>query len=144
MSRERRMKIEWPELKTSIEAILEDSRNPELCDEIWKELPFECIQEHGVVTGKIIYCWTPVVSMAPVRVAQKHTDAPVGRVSYSQGTGNKVIIKYGECTEDIGAPVLAKIDKKDIEKLKKIGKEIWYHVYCSKEIYRVRFSRKEK
>jgi hypothetical protein len=142
MASERRMKMEWPQLKMSIEAILEDGLNPELCEEIWKELPFECIQEHGVVTGKIIYCWTPAVSQAPVKALEKHTDAAVGRVSYSQGTGNKIIIKYGECTEDIGAPVLARIDPKDIETLKTVGKIIWDSVYISKDIYHVIFSRK--
>jgi hypothetical protein len=143
MTKERRIMIEWPELNISVEAMLEDARNPELCEEIWRELPFECIQDHGVVTGQIIYCWTPVISIAPVKVAEKHTEAPVGRISFSQATGNKIIIKYGPCTEDIAAPVLAKVVDEDLEKLRVVGKQIWESTFYNKKLYRVIFRRKE-
>jgi hypothetical protein len=97
-----------------------------------------------MVTGDIIYCWTPLVSIAPVRVQNKHTEAPIGRVSYSQGSGNKVIIKYGLCSEDLNAPILAQVIEDDLEDLKWVSKEIWDNTMAKKEIIKVIFRKKEQ
>ena len=139
----RKMLIEFPSLDATMTAELADSVNPELCDEIWENLPMDAYMEHGVVTGKIMYCWAPLISMAPVNKAELHTESPVGRILYSQGTGNKIIINYGFCTEDLGAPVLGLIGTEDLESLKAVGKYVWDAVYCTKELIPVRFSQKE-
>jgi hypothetical protein len=142
-NRGRKIEIEWPKYGKKVTALMLDNENPELCGEFWKHLPFECVQEHGVVTGDIIYCWTPLVNTEPVRVQNKHTEAPVGRVSYSQGTGNKIIIKYGLCSEDLNAPILAQVIENDLEDLKWVSKEIWNNTMGKKEIIKVIFTKKE-
>jgi len=139
----RKMLIEFPSYGVAMTAVLEDGVNPELCDDVWENLPMDAYMEHGVVTGKIMYCWAPMISTAPVHVAELHTEAPVGRVQYSQATGNKIIINYGWCSEDLPAPVLAQIVPEDLESLKVVGKNVWDAVYCTKELIPVKFSRKE-
>jgi len=79
----RKMLIEFPSLGVTMTAVLEDGVNPELCDDVWENLPMDAYMEHGVVTGKIMYCWAPMISTALVHVAELHTEAPVGRVQYS-------------------------------------------------------------
>ena len=67
--------------------------------------------------------------------------APFGRVFYSQGTGNKVIVNYGKATEDIDAPVLGQIRGDVYNVLERIGQASWHSVYTSKELIPVRVSR---
>ena len=136
-----KMIVRWPKVGAQVNVQLADNVNPELVQEVWRSLPFTCVQDHGVVTGKIMYCWIPLVSIAPVKRLDKHTDAPIGRVSYSQGTGNKIIIKYGECTEDIGAPVLGLVPEDDILTLEHVGRLAWESTYISKDIVEVVFER---
>ncbi len=139
----RKMKMEFPDFQA--EMIIElDERNKELCDEVWNELPFTCVQEHGVVSGDMIYCWTPVLSSAPVPYRLRHTESPIGTVNYSQGTGNKIIVKYGECNEDLFAPVLGQVQPQYLEKLRQIGREVWFNYFNDKKIYLVKFSRVEE
>ena len=55
----------------------------------------------------------------------KIKDTPPGVVSYSQKTGNKMIIRYGKVTEDLMTPIVGFIDPKDVSKLDKVGQTVW-------------------
>ena len=137
----RSMMMRWPAFDVVVRVNLADDVNRELVNEVWQKLPFTCVQDHGVVTGKIMYCWVPMVSTAAVRKMIKHTDANVGVVSYSQGTGNKIIVNYGKCTEDIGAPTLGMVAKQDQTKLDEMGKRAWESSYITKELIDVVFEK---
>lgn len=121
-----------------------EERNKELCDEIWDRLPFDSVQEHGMVSGELIYSWIPLVSEAEVEYRLMYTESPVGCVTYSQGTGNKIIVKYGPCSEDLSAPVLGYIQKGCLEKLAEAGKAVWFNYFHEKKIYVTHFSRMEE
>ena len=108
------MIIEWPELDVKVEAVLEDVRNAELIDEIWANLPMTSIQEHAMVTGKSMYCWAPMISLAEIPFQMEIKDTPPGVVSYSQKTGNKLIVRYGKVTEDLMTPIVGFIDPKHV------------------------------
>ena len=136
----RKMLMEFPDFKMKMTIEL-DEANKELVDEVWNALPFTSVQEHGMVSGEMIYCWVPVLSEAKIVNKQLHTESPLGRVSYSQGTGNKIIVKYGECNEDLYAPVLGLIDEKNMPELKKVGREVWFNYFNDKKIYTVKFSK---
>lgn len=138
----RKMLMEFPDFDTKMVIEL-DETNKELCDEVWNALPFSSVQEHGMVSGEIIYCWVPVLSQAKIEKKQLHTESPVGRVSYSQGTGNKIIIKYGECSEDLYAPVLGLIDEKYHGELKRVSREVWFNYFNDKKVLIVNFSKLE-
>ena len=139
----RKMWMEWPDFDAKMLINLEEE-NKELCDEVWNALPFASVQEHGVVSGDLIYCWVPVLSLAPIHRKLPHTESPIGCVNYSQGTGNKILIKYGSCNEDLSAPVLGVIPPEYHEKLAKIGREIWINYFIDKKIYKVFFSKVEE
>ena len=119
------MIIEWPQLDITVEAKLEDIKNKELIDEIWKNLPMSAIQEHAMVTGKSMYAWVPMISMAPTPFQMEIKDTPPGVVSYSQKTGNKMIVRYGKVTEDLLTPIVGFIDPEDVPKLDEVGQAVW-------------------
>ena len=119
------MIIEWPQLDVRVEAVLEDVRNAELIKEIWENLPMEAVQEHAAVTGKSMYAWVPMVSTAPIPFEVRIKDTPPGVVSYSQKTGNKMIIRYGKVTEDLMTPIVGFIDQKWVPDLEKVGEAVW-------------------
>jgi hypothetical protein len=134
----------YPDLNLSISAVLLDEVNPELCDVFWNHLPFVCLQEHAVVSGESMYCWVPIVTTAPVRYREKLTEAPVGRLRYSQMTGNKIAVRYGPVTEPLAhtAPI-AQVSEDDLEKLKAVGKAVWDCIFCTKKIIAVHFEKGE-
>ena len=82
----KRIFIEWPELGLSAHATLANDKNPELCDEFWKNLPFNSIMNNAVITDGSMYCWIPMLSFAPIREKERIDLAPVGRLRYSQNT----------------------------------------------------------
>jgi hypothetical protein len=139
-----RVAMSWPDLGISTYFDLDVEANPELTSEFWDALPFDTVQEHGAVTGKLIYCWVPIVSAAPVRVQNTHLAGPDGRVSYSQFTGNKVIIKFGPLTEDINAPVLGLVPAEELHKIAQVGETVWRSYHEDKRVIRVAFRKDEK
>lgn len=138
------MIIEWPELEVKVEAVLEDVRNAELIDEIWANLPMVAVQEHAAVTGKSMYAWVPMISSAPIPYQMRIKDTPPGVVSYSQKTGNKMVVRYGKVTEDLMTPIVGFIDPKHVPELEKVGQAVWGNYKLDAEdrtIYTVKFSK---
>lgn len=125
--------IKWPELDILVVAELADEENPELCEEFWQDLPFKVMQAHPVVSGESLYCWTPTISTAPVRVRQRIIDCPVGRMRYSQATGNKMSIQYGKGLEPLAQPVLGMVLPEYHHLLPVVGKAIWNNLFFGKE-----------
>ncbi len=119
------MFIEWPDFDIKVEAVLEDVRNADLINEIWENLPMTSIQEHAMVTGKSMYCWAPMISLADIPFQMEIKDTPPGVVSYSQKTGNKLIVRYGKVTEDLLTPIVGFIDPKEVPKLDIVGQKVW-------------------
>ncbi len=140
----RKVKMTWPEMDIAVEFELEDERNRELCDEFWNELPLVAVQEHGTVSGELFYCWVNMLSFAKVPFSQLHSESPIGRVSYSQGTGNKIIVKYGPVSEDCYAPALGLVPEKYHKDIQRVGKTIWDNYYMDKKVYTVKFEKGEE
>jgi hypothetical protein len=138
------MIIEYPDLNITISALLLEDMNPELCEVIWSHLPLQCVQEHAVVSGGSLYCWTPIVTTAPVRTREKLADQPLGRVRYSQSTGNKLGMNYGPITEPLEHCIpIGQVIEEDLEKLKAVGKAVWDSAFYSKKIIMVHFKKEE-
>lgn len=125
--------IKWPELDIAVVAELADEQNPEMCEEFWRDLPFKVMQAHPVVSGQSLYAWTPTISTAPVRLRERIVDCPVGRLRYSQATGNKFSIQYGRGQETLAQPVLGMVLPEYHHVLPIVGKAIWNNLFFAKE-----------
>lgn len=125
--------IKWPELDISVVAELADEDNPEMCEEFWRDLPFKVMQAHPVVSGESLYAWTPTISTAPVRLRERIIDCPVGRLRYSQATGNKFSIQYGKGLEPLAQPVLGIVLPEYHRLLPIVGKAIWTNLFYAKD-----------
>lgn len=137
----RKMKICWPELNISVTGVLADNLNRELCDDIWNALPLKGIQDHAVVTGKSMYAWVPIISVAPVNYRESICDSPIGRIRFSQNTGNKFIIQYGPTTETLLVPVLGCVTEEDIVKLSEVGEAVRQSTFFTKELIWIEIER---
>lgn len=129
----RKIKMTWEPLGITVDAYLAVNENPELCKDIIDALPFAVLQGHAVVSGESMYAWTPAVSTAPVHVKERQCDAPAGRIRYSQGTGNKLILQYGDVTEDIATPVLGEVVPEHTHLLKEVGRRVLESTFKTKE-----------
>lgn len=129
----RKVKLTWEPLGIAVEAVLAVNENPELCADIIQELPFTILQDHAVVSGESMYAWAPVVSTAIVHVRERQCDAPPGRIRFSQGTGNKLIIQYGGVTEDIATPVLGEVMPGHMGRLVEVGRRVLKSTFETKE-----------
>lgn len=130
----RKIRLTWQPLGITVDAWLAVNENPELCNDLIQALPFAVVQDHAVVSGESMYAWTPIVSTAPVHVKERQCDAPIGRLRYSQGTGNKLILQYGEVTEDIATPVLGEVVPEHTERLAEVGRRVLESTFETKEL----------
>lgn len=128
-----KVRLTWEPLGISVIAVFATKENPELCSDILKVLPFTVVQDHAVVSGESMYAWAPVISTSPVHVKERQCDAPIGRIRFSQGTGQKIIVQYGEVTEDIATPVLGEILPEYAGELAKVGRAVLESNFGNKE-----------
>lgn len=140
----KRVRLEWPDLGIEAYAALADEENPELCQDFWDALPFESIMNNAVITDGSMYCWAPMLSFAPVRKKERIDLAPIGRLRYSQNTGNKLIIQYQECNEDIYGAVLGMIEPEYIQSIREVGERARTAIFMTKEKILVRISRADE
>lgn len=116
--------IRWPELDSSVGAVLLDKENPYACQELARLLPVESIQSHAVVAGSQMY--------APIRFAPDRTrchfenmaEQPEGRVNIELDF-QYFSINYGPMTEAVPALAVAQVDEKDLPRLREIGRRVW-------------------
>jgi hypothetical protein len=127
-----RIRLSWKPLDITVEAWLATDRNPALCDEFLAGLPFTVLQHHAVVAGQSMLAWTPLVVSAPVPFTEIIRMAPVGRLRYSQATGQKIVVQYGATTENIAAPVLGGVMEHDRHLLPQVGRAIWQSTFVDK------------
>lgn len=129
-----KVKLTWYPINISVTAYLATNENPDLYEEVAKALPFTVLMDHAMVSGKSMYAWAPMISTAAVQTKERQCDAPLGRIRYSQGTGDKIIVQYGEVTEDIETPILGEVLTKDIGELAKVGEMVWQSSFRTKEM----------
>lgn len=127
------VRLRWEPLGIEVTGAIYRDLNPQLCAEFLAALPFTVLQDHAVVTGDSLYAWTPIVSVAPVPVTERICDAPVGRLRFSQATGNKLVIQYGGTTETLSVPVLGKVCSEDHDRLRRVGDAVWDSTFGSKD-----------
>ncbi|MFJ4778731.1 hypothetical protein [Streptomyces sp. NPDC088762] len=128
------VRLTWQPLGVEVEAELYSDLNQQLCMDVLKSLPFTVLQDHAVVSGESMYAWAPLVSVAPTPVRERICDAPVGRLRFSQATGNKVIVQYGPTSETLSSPVLGKVIDSHTDRLAEVGKAVWDSTFRSKEL----------
>jgi len=75
-----------------------------------------------------------MISVAPIRVVERISDAPTGRLRFSQLTGNKLIVQYGETSEDLRVPVLGSVVGEDLDGIREVGRYVWKSTFQSKEL----------
>ena len=137
----RRILLEWPDLQLSAVAELADDKNHELCDDLWNSLPIHSIMNNAVITDGSMYCWLPILSFAPIHFKERIDQAPIGRLRYSQGTGNKLIVQYANCYEDVNGTVLGAVIPEDIEIVKRVGEKARESIFMTKQELHVKISR---
>ena len=137
----RRILLEWPDLKLSAVAELADDKNPELCDDLWNALPVCSIMNNAVITDGSMYCWLPILSFAPIHFKERIDQAPIGRLRYSQGTGNKLIVQYSQCYEDVNGTVLGTVIPEHVDIIKKVGEKARESIFMTKQELHITVSR---
>ncbi|MEV0618282.1 hypothetical protein AB0I81_33500 [Nonomuraea sp. NPDC050404] len=127
------IRLTWQPLGVEVEAELAYDLNEQLCVDFAKSLPFTVLQDHAVVSGESMYAWAPLVSVAPTPVRERICDAPVGRLRFSQATGNKLIVQYGPTSETLSSPLLGKVIDAHTDRLPGVGRAVWESTYRTKE-----------
>jgi hypothetical protein len=128
-----RVRLRWEPYGLEAVGELATDLNEELCREFLAALPFTVLQDHAVVSGRTMYAWTPLVSLAPTPVTERICDAPDGRLRYSMATGNKLVVQYGPANEPLRVPVLGQVVPEDLGVLEKVGALVWESTFRSKE-----------
>ena len=134
-----KIKISWSTLGFVAYAYLDTRNNPYLCTEFIQMLPFEALHIHVLVSGNMSYTWVPGVITGSVQGKQRLSDAPIGRIFFSQATGMKVMINHGHVSEDLEVPVLGDILPQYHGMSAQLESALWKSTYETKEVIMVRF-----
>ena len=137
----RQILLEWPDLQLSAVAELADDKNPELCDDLWNALPLCSIMNNAAITDGSMYCWLPLLSFAPIHFKERIDQAPVGRLRYSQATGNKLIVQYSQCYEDVNGTVLGAVIPEHVDIIKQVGEKARESIFMTKQELHIKVSR---
>ncbi|EPX85222.1 hypothetical protein [Salipiger mucosus] len=129
-----RITIAFPDLGLSVEAWLADTANPALVAEFRAALPFRVFIDHASVAGESMFAWSPLYSTTPPDVAERVCDAPPGRLRFSQNTGQKFTIQYGETHETIEVAVLGAVQDADLGTLREIGAQVRHATTVTKDL----------
>jgi len=128
------IRLRWDPLGVEVRAQLAGAKNPDLCAELLAALPFTVLQDHAVVTGKSMFAWTPLMSTAPIHAREEIRRAPIGRLRYSQGTGQKLVLQHGPTSETILAPVLGRVVAEDLHLVAAVGEAVWASTFEDKSL----------
>ena len=116
-----------------------DDKHPELCNEIWKHLPFDSQWVHAMVSGGVIYGPAPIIGIGLAESSYKTTwsQAPIGTMSFSPWF-HDLSVKYGQCTETLTVAPWG-IVVEGIDTLKRLGNLVWNSNVYTKEIVKVKY-----
>jgi hypothetical protein len=137
----REIKLSLAGTDLSLTAQLLDDVNREACDVLWRNVPYESVLLHTVVSGKNVHTFIPDV--APFF---DHTPTLARRLATEPGTiftpdPRCLFVKYGPDSEDHAFPPVARIAPGDLEMLDELGRRSWDSIYRSKALHRLRVTR---
>jgi hypothetical protein len=132
--------LQFDPIGITIKARLLHELNPGLCEILTKNLPYRSVQCHALVAGQQLYHYTPIIEAITYKAKTKEdkTKQSIGRINMS--SLELLSIKYGVITEYLTSVPVAQVVDEDIEKLKKVGSQVWKSVYKTKEIINVSVS----
>ena len=133
----RQIEIEWPELGITITANLRDDMAPGVCDVVWNSLPISTVHEHGMISGKVIYCATRIRSTLREWMVERGPGD-----LYFFNVGQMIIMVHGYTTEHLKVNKFAEVIPEDLEKLNIAGDKIWNANYLTHEVLHVNFRQK--
>ncbi len=138
----RQIEIEWLGINRKVTADLIEDKNPNLCNLLWENLPYNSVQSHALVSGDHLYHVTPVWRLVWEHAMYKEdrTKSPDGTVFLSQL--QHLAVKYGVLSEYLPAAPVGRVIDEHIPILKQAGQEIWEAAYRTKQIIEVRVTRK--
>jgi hypothetical protein len=144
----KKIELEWPDQKIVVKATLLEKEEPEFAELLWNDLEKEMKTycSHTLSTGEVYLCFArpPKKPMntgsqrAPVgRIITLMTRMENGQICYGGGGGLRIC--YGRITEPLpaGAPIVAIVDKKDLEKNIQAGKAVWQAQYLTHKLVTV-------
>jgi hypothetical protein len=138
----RQIEIEWVGINRKVTADLIETKNQNLCNLLWDNLPYNSIQSHALVSGDHLYHVVPIWRLVWEQATFKEdrTLCPDGTVFLSQL--QHLAVKYGHLTEYIPAAAVGQVIAEHVPILKQAGQEIWEAAYHTKQIIEVRVTRK--
>jgi len=133
----KKIDIVWKPLDISVTATLLESKNPELCKILWKNLPMHGIQDHALISGEYMYGYIPLPELCSLCHFKAITKEPrsqqqIGRINVS--VLQHFSIKYGVVSEYLKASPIAQIDECDLNTLSLVGKSVWESTFKNKEL----------
>jgi hypothetical protein len=139
----RKIKISWPDFKTTITAELLEKENPVLCAEFWKELPFGTLFTASMSAGKMFKVPAPI-TFSDISKAKLSffPDQPIGTIFALSATSG-LLVKYGLCVEPFRVPRIALIQKADLAKFLPVASELRDAYFHTKVVNEAVFSRAE-
>lgn len=138
----RRFEIEWPDFDFVVPVDLLDDENPELCEEFWRELPFQTIFAGSMSAGEMLKIPIPFsLSMAPEEKSVFFPEQPAGTIFTLGWSG--LLVKYGIVVEPFRLPRIAMIPEEELDRFRIVAEKIRDAYFYTKVINIATLRKKE-
>jgi len=137
----RKFEVEWADFGITVTMELLDEENPELCEAFWQSLPFQTIFAASMSAGEMFKI--PIRRALPPAPPEKlrfFPEEPPGTL-FSLGMGS-LLLKYGNVAEPFRIPVIARVPKEGLDKLRNAATKLRDAYFFTKEINIATFRRK--
>lgn len=138
----RQIELEWVGTGCKVTADLFEDKNRVLSDILWRNLPYNSIQSHALVSGDHLYHVAPIAELVWTHAQTKEdrTKSPYGTVFLSQL--QHMAVKYGELSEYLLAAAVGQVIPDHIPILKEAGHACWTAAYRTKQVIEIRITKK--
>jgi hypothetical protein len=107
-----------PGIKFRVQLLAQD--NPDVVEQVLKQLPLDSVLGHVVVSGEAIWLPTKIVHLGKTNMVQRSPGAV-----YLYAPGQTICLTYGAITESALVNKFGQVLESDLPQLAKLGEHVW-------------------
>jgi hypothetical protein len=107
-----------PDIKFRVQLLAQD--NPDVVEQVLKQLPLDSVLGHVVVSGEAIWLPTKIVHLGKTNMVQRSPGAV-----YLYAPGQTICLTYGAITESALVNKFGQVLESDLPQLAKLGEHVW-------------------
>lgn len=132
-TRPSQLRISWPTLERAIEIELLWDKAPSICRLLVDLAPFKSVQQHGLVTGAMLYAPTTI------SIVRRQNVIPFNRMAlgacFFAAASQNIGLIYGDVNEPEGQSIWGQVVPQSLADLQYVGWQVWQNTIAPNGIH---------